>query len=492
MTATPLTAQTSTGPIIGREKDGVLLFAGIPYAAPPTGDRRFKAPVPHTGWQEPLDTRKFGPAAPQVATGGMTDAVTPRWSEDCLTLNIQTPSLTGSRPVLVWIHGGAYRTGQGATPWYNGANFVANGDIVVISINYRLGALGFTDLSRFGDEYATSGVNGTLDQIAALKWVAENIANFGGDPDAVTIAGESAGGFSVSTLLGCEAAAGLFRAAIPQSGGAQHTLPAAAGQIVADEFLKATGVDTAMSLEALSVEDILKAQSEVIADLEGGAGTRGRFGVSVSAFYPVTGNAILPQSPLDTIRAGFNAHIPVLTGWNKDETTLWGYGDVNMEKVERFADDLDAPGVVDVYRESRVGASPEDLMIGITTDHTFKMPAIRLAEARAQNDAPTWLYWFCWESRAMNGKLGATHALEIPFAFDNLSKAGVDVFLGDGPAPQEVADTMHQVWIRFIREGNPGWAPYVDPDRVVMRFDTESQLVNDPERKERLAWEGIR
>ena len=207
-------AETSCGRVQGREKDGVLLFAGLPYAAPPIGARRFRAAAPHEGWSDVRDARRFGPAAPQIATGGMTDPAPVRWDEDCLTLNVQTPALDDAgRPVLVWIHGGGYRSGQGAVPWYNGARFAANGDIVAVTINYRLGALGFTDLSRFGAEFATSGLNGILDQITALEWVRDNIAGFGGDPAKVTIAGESAGGFSVGTLLGSPRAEGLFRRA---------------------------------------------------------------------------------------------------------------------------------------------------------------------------------------------------------------------------------------------------------------------------------------
>ena len=194
--------ETTSGPIEGREKNGTLLFAGVPYAAPPVGERRFKAAQPHEPWQEVRAAKRFGPAAPQSATGGLTASTEVRWDEDCLTLNISTPGADNKkRPVLFWIHGGAYRTGQGAIPWYSGDRFAAQGDIVVVSINYRLGALGFTDLTHLGPEYATSGVNGLFDQIVALRWVAENIERFGGNPAKVTIAGESAGGFAVSTLL---------------------------------------------------------------------------------------------------------------------------------------------------------------------------------------------------------------------------------------------------------------------------------------------------
>ncbi|MDP6374533.1 MAG: carboxylesterase/lipase family protein [Pseudomonadales bacterium] len=485
-------ANTHAGPVRGREKDGVALFAGIPYAAPPLDDLRFVGPQPLGSWSEPRDARKFGPAAPQIASGGMTDAVTPRWSEDCLTLNIATAALTGSRPVLFWIHGGGYRTGQGAIPWYNGARFAANGDIVVVSINYRLGALGFTDLSRFGERYATSGVNGTLDQIAALMWVRDNIAGFGGDPKRVTIAGESAGGFSVATLLGSPRAQGLFRAAIPQSGAAHHTLPPEAGQRVTDCFLDRLDATSIEELLVLPVEEILDAQLAVISDLETGAGFDGTSGLHVSPFYPITGNDVLPESPLTAISAGMGSDIPVLTGSNLHETTLWGYGEVDEAKLTRMANDLGAANVLGSYRIQHPEAAAQDLAIAITTDHMFRIPAIRLAEAREPHGGNTWMYLFCWQSRAFDGHLKATHALEIPFAFDNLDKAGVDAFLGPGDIPQGVADTMHQAWTRFIRDQDPGWAAYTSATRTTMRFDTESRLVNDPGAAERRAWEGLR
>ena len=262
--------ETTTGPVEGRDKDGSLLFAGVPYAAPPTGERRFKAAVPHESWSEVRPAKRFGPAAPQIPSGGLTSSAEVRWDEDCLTLNIATPAADDARrPVLLWIHGGAYQTGQGAIPWYAGGRFAENGDIVVVSINYRLGALGFTDLSHLGPDYATSGANGLLDQITALEWVRDNIDRFGGDPAKVTIAGESAGGFAVSTLLASPRAAGLFRGAIPQSGGAQHTLPKAGGEKCAAMFMDTVGQTTAEGLAALSVEDILAAQSGVLESTSG-------------------------------------------------------------------------------------------------------------------------------------------------------------------------------------------------------------------------------
>ncbi len=481
-------AETSSGPVQGREKDGVLLFAGLPYAAPPTGARRFRAAEPHEGWRGVRDARKFGPAAPQTSSGGMTDPEPLRWDEDCLVLNVQTPALDGAgRPVLVWIHGGGYRTGQGAVPWYNGARFAANGDIVVVTINYRLGALGFTDLSRFGKEFATSGLNGILDQITALEWVRDNIAAFGGDPAKVTIAGESAGGFSVGTLLGSPRAAGLFRAAIPQSGAAHHVLPASAGELVADRFLAALGAHDAAGLEAASVEAVLAAQAAVSKDLERGPGLESALGVAVAPFYPPVGSEVLPQMPLDAMRNGLNSHVPVLAGSNRDETTLWGYGEVDEAKLQRTAENLGGPNVLPTYRRTRPGASPAELMTAITTDHMFRLPAIRLAEARPGH---TWLYQFNWQSRVPG--LRATHALEIPFAFDNLHQPGVAAFIGAGPSPQHVADAVHGVWTRFIRASEPGFPPYSQGRRETMVFNDESALEQDPDAHERAIWDGKR
>jgi len=488
-----VTVETANGPIQGRAKENVYLFAGIPYAAPPVGNLRFKAPVPHAPWVEPREALKFGAAAPQVATGGMTDGAPVRWDEDCLTLNISTPACDDAkRAVLVWIHGGGYRTGQGSIPWYNGARFSANGNIVVVSINYRLGALGFTDLSHLGAEYSSASVNGTLDQIAALRWVRDNIEQFGGDPRQVTIAGESAGGFSVSTLLGCESAEGLFHRAIPQSGGAQHTLPSSAAEKVTQQFLQALDANDSMSLEAVSVEDILTAQTATIAHFEGRAGVTNELGVAVSPFYPSHDTQLLPQAPLQNIKAGLGSDVAVLIGTNTDETTLWGYGNVDDAKLERIASGYGASAALAVYRAQRPKAAADELLIALTTDHMFRIPAIRVAEARSAHTGDTWMYLFNWNSRAFEGRLKATHALEIPFAFDNLDRAGVDMFIGPGERPQHVADAMHAAWTGFINGGDPGWARYDQDQRATMVFDDDSHIALDPAEQERKAWEGLR
>ncbi len=486
-------AETANGPVQGRVKDDVLLFAGIPYAEAPVGDLRFRAAQPHPGWSEVRQATRFSRAAPQIPSGGMTDNAPVNWDEDCLYLNITTPGIDGNkRPVFFWIHGGGYRTGQGAIPWYNGARFALNGDIVVVSINYRMGALGFTDLSRFGDEYATSGVNGTLDQIKALEWVRENIENFGGDPDQITIAGESAGGFSVGTILGSALAEGLFKRAIPQSGAAHHTLPAASAHKVTDLFLNELKITTIGELLDTSVEDILDAQVKIDQDVN-----RGISGIdsSVSPFYPAEGNEVLPQSPLEAIRGGMGSAVDMLIGTNKDEGTLFVAGEMEEAKLLVAAESYGGgEALIDAYRKIYPNADATELSTHLSTDHVFRIPALRLAEARAVHDARTWMYLFAWESRIPH--LKSTHALEIPFVFDNLDKAGVDAFIGPGDLPQNVAATMHKAWIDFICNGDPGWPRYLvdktEGNRINMRFDETSELVSDPDAGKREAWEGIR
>ena len=482
--ATHPVVTTKSGAVLGKEKDGAFLFCGIPYAMPPTGGRRFKRSQAVEAWDDIHDATRFGPAAPQVPSGGMTDRVPVRWDEDCLTLNICTPAIDDSRrPVLVWIHGGAYRTGQGAIPWYNGNSFAVNGDIVVVSINYRLGALGFTDLSRFGDEFATSGVNGIVDQITALEWVRENIEHFGGDPDRVTISGESAGGFSVSTLLGSEKAQGLFQRAIPQSGAAHAVLTAEEGSAVTDMFLETLGAGSIEDLMSLSVDRILEAQPEVDKKFN-------RLLTAATAFYPVVGNEILPVGPFDAIKRGVGSNIPVLTGFNKDETTLFIMEDADDDRLSRQAAGYGDATLLDRYRSMFPDTANMELSIQLANDYMFRLPAIRMAEVRAGLGADTWLYQFDWESRLPH--LRATHALEIPFSFNTLGAPGVDAFIGKGDSPQHVADEMHGVWTRFIHGEAPEWPLYDSQKRSTWHFDNSSSLVENGELEMLEAWQGVR
>ena len=496
-------AQTTQGELQGREKDGVLLFGGIPYAAPPTGPRRFRAPQPHECWTGVRDARRFGPAAPQPREEGLTANRDVHWDEDCLTLNVCTPALDDKRrPVLFWIHGGGFRTGQGAIPWYNGTSFAQRGDIVTVSLNYRLGALGFAHLEEIGGaEYAGSGLNGIRDQIAALRWVRDNIAAFGGDPQQVTIAGESAGGMSVGVLLGCPAAAGLFRGAIPQSGAAQNVLSREEGAQLGRRFVEQLGVTSMDDLVAMPVAHILEAQVEL--ERQSGRGERrasNATGLAGMPFQPVVDGGVLPQSPMDAVRGGLSAKVRILVGTNRDEMTLFGLGEVDEERLRRIAARIfaDADAALAAFRSEWPGASPDELFTAIMTDQVFRIPAVRLAEAQAEVGGAAYQYLFTWESRAFGGRLKATHALEIPFAFNTLTRAGVDIFVGPGPTPQALADAMHAAWIAFIRTGDPScdavgeWPTYHVDRRAVMEFGDRVGLRSDPYGATRALWQGAR
>ena len=493
-TAAPL-AQATCGTVRGRHRRGIELFAGIPYAEPPVGERRFAAPIPHEPWDGVRDALRFGKAAPQLPGEGLTNQVPVPWNEDCLTLNVVTPAADDARrPVYVWIHGGAYQHGQGATPWYDGTSFATRGDIVVVTINYRLGALGFCHLSpHLGDRFASAGVNGFLDQLAALEWVRDNIAAFGGDPDRVTVGGESAGAFSVCNVLASPHASGLVHRAIAQSGAAHNTHDPESGKEISAQFLAALGEPDATELLEIGADRILEAQQQVIVERSA------RPAHGPEPFYPVWGHEALPRAPHELIADGAGSEVALLTGTNEDEMALWGVTGLSEDRVHRYTARMspDADAVLACYRQRLSDVEPGWVACAIGTDRVFRIPAVRLAENRHANGAATWMYRFSWDSRAFDGQFGAAHALEIPFTFNTLDGPGTDAFLGEGPRPDALAETMHGAWIAFICDGDPStptlgdWPPYEPDHRLVMNLDDECDLLADPESDERDIWEGV-
>ncbi len=472
-----LQVQTTAGTVEGKDRAGVQLFAGIPFAAPPIGERRFAPPDSPIGWDGVRPAQRFGPAAPQPTgePGSMLGPGPKSMDEDCLTLNVCTPAADDAgRAVLVWIHGGGYRTGTGAIPWYDGSSFATNHDIVVVSINYRLGALGFLHL----DDRPGAGSAGILDQVAALEWVRDNIANFGGDPERVTVAGESAGGMAVGTLLGMPAASGLFRGAIPQSGAARHVMQTDQASLVAKTFLAELAADP---FEA-SWQDIIAAQVRTEAALEHDTS----FESLGMKFVPVVDGNVLPVAPLDAIGAGASADVNVMIGTNLDECTLWGVGKTDEERMLRKLDEMTGSGAraAEIYRQ-RLGAdaAPSVVLTAGRTDEMFRSPAVSLAEAHTGS---TWSYLFAWASRVPG--LGATHALEIPFVFNTLDRPGVAMFLGEGHSPVDLAAEMHASWARFVKDGDPGWPEYDVTERSTMQFAEPSEIVSDPLAEERKLW----
>ena len=419
--------------------------------------------------------------------------------EDCLTLNVWTPDPGSSGlPVMVWIQGGAYEISSTAA--YDGSHFARDG-VVCVVINWRVGADGFLYL---GDGIANAGL---LDQVAALEWVRENIAAFGGDPGNVTVFGESAGAMSIGTLLGVPRAEGLFRRAILQSGAAHHVSSAETALTVGRYLAEKLGVPpTRDAIAAVPTERLLAAQAELSADIEAHPDRDfwGRDMVLTMPWQPVVDGVVLPAPPLERVAAGAAASVDLVVGTNVDDWRMFlvitgEIAQVTDEELtgpvarhgRRAVAAYGPPGekALDGYRARYPDASPGDLLAAVQTDWWMRVPAIRLADAHASATSGTYMYEFAWAAPG----LGAVHAIEIPFVFDALGK-DVRLFgplLGEDQ-PQELADTMHSAWIAFATSGDPGWPRYDLSRRATMRFDTVLQVVDDPRPWERALWEGVR
>jgi para-nitrobenzyl esterase len=500
--------KTRQGEVRGSTIDGIHSFKGIPYAAPPFGANRLRPPQPVEAWSGVRDTLNFGATVPQPLGPSSLDDLLPNPhipGEDCLNLNIWSPDLRSIReysscgiglPVLVWIHGGLFEFGTGAA--YDGSRFARDG-IVCVTINYRVGAEGFLDL---GDGNANLGL---LDRIAALKWVQENITAFGGDPDNVTICGESAGAMSVATLLAMPRAEGLFRRAIAQSGAAHHTISTTTARRVRQHLANKLGVAaTRESIAAIPVNRLIQAQAELNADLITHPDPE-EWGSEVVAamllWQPVVDGDVIPSPPLDRIAAGAGAGIEVLVGTNTDEhrAMLLPGGAIDQVTPDALASAVAAYGLpveetLFSYRALHPGASSGDLFAAIVTDWYWRIPALRLADAHAQVSSATYMYEFAWHSPEFDGLFGACHGLEIAFVFDTLDKKFkpfMGPLLGTNP-PQQIADKMHAAWVAFATNGDCGWPKYDLSRRATMRFDLTSAVVDDPHSAERKLWAGVR
>jgi para-nitrobenzyl esterase len=499
----PPTVATKYGTVRGQLRDGVASFLGIPYAASPTGSRRFKAPAPPEPWTGVRDAVAYGPTPPKPDYPPPFDTLFAEPNiagDDWLNLNVWTPDpAAAGLPVMVWIHGGAFANGNSAIPLYDGHAFARDG-VVLVSINYRLGVDGFALLP---DVPANRGL---LDQIAALEWVRDNISSFGGDPENVTIFGESAGAMSVITLLSMPGAAGLFARAIAQSGAAQAAAPPADAALVTAELKRALAAaeasrpDAGLSGAELTAADLARtdlptliAAQAAVRDALAVSPDPARFGPSIvastMAFIPVIDGDNLPEHPLTRIAAGSGSDVPLMIGTNSDEfrTFLVPSGAADLITEQVLASMAGAIGagkeVIDAYRDHRKGASPGDLLAALLTDRFFLLPAIAVAEARSDGPGPTQLYEFAWQ----HPQVGAGHGLDVPFVFDNLAAKGAELVAGRD-APRDLATEMHQTWIRFAAGGDPGWPAY-GPSRAVMVFEAEGGSVrNDPRRAEREIW----
>ncbi|MCP9297601.1 carboxylesterase/lipase family protein [Bacillus halotolerans] len=474
--------KTQYGTVKGISKNGVQTWKGIPYAKPPVGQLRFKAPDPPAAWEGVLDATAYGPVCPQPPDLlSYSYPELPRQSEDCLYVNVFAPDTPGkNRPVMVWIHGGTFYLGAGSEPLYDGSNLAAQGDVIVVTLNYRLGPFGFLHLSSIDEAYSNN--LGLLDQTAALKWVKDNISAFGGDPENVTVFGESAGGMSIAALLAMPAAKGLFQKAILESG-SSRTMTEEKAANTAHAFLRILGIDRYQldRLHTVSAEDLLKAADQL-------RKTENE-NIFQLFFQPALDPKTLPAEPEKAIAEGAADGIPLLIGTNRDEGYLFFTPDSEVHSQETIDEALEyllgqplAKKAAELYPRSL------ESQIHIMTDLLFWRPAVACASAQSRY-APVWMYRFDWHpDKPPYNK--AFHALELPFVFGNLNglKRMVQADITD--EVKQLSHTIQSAWLAFAKTGNPScedvqWPAYTEDKRETLILNSELSIEHDPDGEKR-------
>ena len=506
--------ETTAGRVRGAIVEGIAAFKSVPYGAPTSGANRFKPPRPPVRWAGVRDATEYLGHAPQA---GLRPAPRPELadfsgapdtspeSEDCLTLNVWTPAADGRRrPVMVWFHGGAFSYGTANAPRLQGSRLARHGDVVVVCVNQRLNIFGFLDLSAIGGaEYAQSGNAGTLDMVAALEWVRDNIERFGGDPRNVTIFGESGGGGKVCTLMAMPSARGLFHRAIVQSGAAVRLRERERARKLTEAVLRQLGIDkTSLDrLQTVPAADLLAAMMPA----QRAIGPAALPLIDRYPFGPVVDGEIVPRHPFEPDAPAVSAEVPLLIGDMKTEMTsflatdekVWGRTLTDAEMRDRVTAvaGAHADRVIETYRRQLPGAGPAERLIATLTDSNFRIRSLLVAERKAmQRAAPVYMYSFEWETPLFDGRLKAPHALDVPFTFDTIDLTNAT---DRSPAAHRLAATMAETWAAFARDGVPAhpaipqWPVYDTQRRATMLLDTEWRVADDLRGETRRLWQEI-
>jgi para-nitrobenzyl esterase len=495
--------KTALGIVEGEQREGLRIFRGIPYAEPLAGLGRVRRPAPVQPWAGVKPALEWGLAAPQEEIALM--GVGPK-GDDCLNLNIWSPASEVPLPVMVWIHGGGFITGSSSQALYEASRLAQDNKVVVVSLNYRLGILGFGCFAAYPELEADTN-NGLRDQILALTWVRDHIAGFGGDPARVTIFGESAGGMSVACLLASPAAKGLFQRAIIQSGSGDHILRPAEARRIAQVFADAAGGDVAACLQG-ELKGIVRAQRACTREIV----QRGLHDLPVPQFgmtlLPVLGDDILPEHPEQAAAVGAARDVPLLIGTNVDEWNFFYFTPQMMgldpepkpDTEERLLHEFERamPGrgeaMLRAYRYILPDANRDALVCALETDRIFRLPSTRLLEAREAAGGKSWSYLFDWPSPMR--VLKSCHVIEIPFVFGITNEPTGQFFTGGGEAAATLSADVRAAWAGFAHgndpaaPGFPAWPAYGGGYRYTMAIAARSRVVDDPEEDRRRVWEG--
>jgi para-nitrobenzyl esterase len=499
--------ETVSGPIRGSDDGQVRAWKGVRYAAPPTGELRWRAPEPPVRWTSVADATRFGPVCPQPVDPRIPIELGAPQGEDCLTLNVWASSETEAgdrKPVMVWLHGGAYIIGSASQPLYDGRVLAAGGDVIVVTLNYRLGAFGFLDLSEFSSRRRRFDSNlGLRDVLAALRWVHDNIAAFGGDPDCVTIFGESAGAGIITTLLTSPAAEGLFTAAIAQSSPATSVYDVSRAQKTTRRVLDRLGLETSDidRLPQVPAELIVAASTDVFYEVPvSNPGTL--------AFAPLVDGDLVPDYPVKRTREGRSHPVPLIIGTNKHEAALFKWMKsplmpitpeaINAMFTEIAAEqpNLQLPSDDDMVA-AYAGLRGKARGMGVARDLGFRMPSVWLAEGHSAV-APVYLYRFDYATPMLRLlRIAAAHATELPFVWGNLISSSKDPTfkLGGLRTGRVVSERVRTRWVNFATQGKPvglpgepDWLPYQEPDRTSLLIGREDTVVSDIDTDIRATW----